>query len=188
MTCDEIIDTDTETETNTKTNTKSNKLRSHTHQTYIVTTRFDSNTWEYNEQYRSLHEISGCLYSDQMLMSSKVPTDASVFIVEMNNSRNRIEGIGLVRNRLSLDKNRIYSEINYNRFVYYGKYRLGREKLIEENSDLVETLDAILFKGKTHMKRGIGYTRITEKIMNLKRCEHIDILDTIINLFKMIFL
>jgi len=111
-----------------------------------------------------------------------------VFVVEMNNSRNRIEGIGLVRNRLSLDKNRIYSEINYNRFVYYGKYRLGREKLIEENSDLVETLDAILFKGKTHMKRGIGYTRITEKIMNLKRCEHIDILDTIINLFKTIFL
>jgi hypothetical protein len=162
-------------------------LKKYTQQTYIVTTRFDTTTWEYNEQYRDLHEITGCLYSDQTQMSRKVPIDASVLVIEMNNSKNMIEGVGLIRNRISIDKNRMYSEINYNRFVYRGKYRIGREKLIEENLDLVETLDAVLFKGKTHMKRGTGYTRITDKIMKLERCEHIDIIDTLIKIFKKVF-
>jgi hypothetical protein len=154
---------------------------------YIVTTRFDETTWEYNSQYRSAHDITGCLYSDQMTMSSKVPIGSPVFVVEMNNSQNRIEGIGLIRNRLYFEKTRIYSEINYNRYIYCGKHRLGRDELLSRHVDLVETLDAILFKGKTHMKRGSGYTRITEKIMALKRCVHLNLLDEIITLFQEVY-
>ena len=156
-------------------------------ESYIVTTRFDDTTWKHNEQYRTLHNISGCLYSDQMAMSRKVPIDAPVFVIEMNNSKNHIEGIGLIRNRLYFENTRIYSDINYNRYIYSGKHRIGRSKLLHHNSDLVESLDAVLFKGKSHMKRGTGYTRMTEKIMALKSCVHLNLPEDIITLFQEVY-
>jgi len=151
----------------------------------IVTTRFDAVTWERNEKYRKYYGVRGCLYSDQLRMPSKVSLDAVVCVVEMNNSLNRIEGAGLVRNRPVLDtKVRMYTERNYNRFVYRGKHRISRETMERLNPDLVKTLDAVLFKGKTHMKRGAGYTRMTEKVMANERCAHINISDELADIFK----
>ena len=57
---------------------------------------------------------------------------------DQNNSKNKIEGIGLIRNRTHVDKYyKIYHEGNYNRYVYKGNYYLNREKLLTLDENLV---------------------------------------------------
>jgi hypothetical protein len=111
--------------------------------------------------------------------------DALVFVIEMNNSLNKIEGIGLVRNKAIVNKGyKIHSERNYNRYIFNGKYRIGREELERINPKINIILDYILFKEKTHLKRGIGFTTVPEKLLNHTKCEGIDLKNEI----KIIFI
>jgi hypothetical protein len=60
-------------------------------------------------------------------MTEKIPLNSLVFVVEMNNSTNKIEGIGLIRNMLHPEKKlRVYQTGNYNRYTYYGNFRIDR--------------------------------------------------------------
>jgi hypothetical protein len=157
----------------------------------LATTRFTNSTWETNQKYRENNNISGCIYGSPQEMSPKILYDSLVFVVEMNNDSNTIEGIGMVRNRAHLDKYyNIYKDGNYNRFVYKSNYRLDRNKLLKYNRVLVEILDYILFYEKSHLKRGCGFTTITPKFLASKireDCKKLDlnkIINTIIGYFK----
>ena len=157
----------------------------------LITTRFTNSTWESNKKYREKNNISGCIYGSPQEMSPKIMNDSLVFVVEMNNETDNIEGIGLVRNRPYLDKYyKIYDQGNYNRFTYKSKYRLDRTTLWEYNRVLVKALDYILFGEKTHLKRGSGFTTVTNKILASKkheRCKKLvlsKIIDVIVGYFK----
>ena len=157
----------------------------------LATTRFTNSTWESNKNYRRRHNISGCIYGSPQEMSPKILPESLVFIVEMNNETNSIEGIGLVRNRAHLDKYyNIYQDGNYNRFVYKSDYHLDREKLLQYNDLIVKVLEYILFKEKSHLKRGSGFTTITTKLLASKKnesCKKLDvniIINIIIQTFK----
>jgi hypothetical protein len=132
----------------------------------IITSRFNQQTWNENALFREKHGISGCIYGSPRPVSEKIPLRSLMFVVEMNNSTNKIEGIGLVRNWVCHDdqKCRVYQVGNYNRYVYLGQYRLGRESL---NVDIVTILETLVFKGKTHLKRGRGMTRINKKMYEI---------------------
>lgn len=94
----------------------------------------------------------------------------------MNNSTNRIEGIGLIRNLPQFDKYyKVYQEGNYNRYIYKGTHYCSREQLERHNYNLVAVLDYILFKEKTHLKRGSGLTLLPDKLMNHKKCLDINL-------------
>jgi len=109
-------------------------------------------------------------------MSQKIPNESLVLVVEMNNTRNRIEGVGLIRNSPLLDRYyKTYDYFDYNRYFYKSNYHVSREKLQEYNHRLVDLLDHILFKEKTHMKRGSGFTTIPLKLLNHERCNGLDI-------------
>ena len=152
----------------------------------IVSTRFTNKTWEENVTYRNKHCYQGCIYGSPQDMSPKIYVDAIVFVVEMNNSTNKIEGIGLVRNRALFDKNyKIYQDSNYNRYTYNSNYRLDREMIIRQNLIIVSILEKILFKGKTHLKRGSGFTTIPEKLLNeaSKQNNNLNIIKEIKNIF-----
>ena len=158
----------------------------------LSTTRFTNSTWESNVNYRIKHNISGCIYGSPLEMSPKILYDSLVFIIEMNNETNNIEGISLVRNRPYLDKYyNIYKDGNYNRFVYKSNYHIDREKLIRYNEELVKLLEYILFKEKSHLKRGCGFTTITSKLLASKKnenCKKLDlnnIIKYIIQYFKL---
>lgn len=139
----------------------------------IATSRFNNETWEQNCAYRQKSHHKGCVYGAPLQISSKVPSQQLVFIVEMNNSTNKIEGIGLIRNIFQSDKyHKVYPNGNYNRYVYKSDYRLDRDVLERYNSQLVQNLEYILFKEKTHMKRGSGLTLIPEKLLKHKICEN----------------
>lgn len=145
----------------------------------LATTRFNNFTWLENERIRNNSNYKGCIYCAPQQMSPKIDLNSLVFIIEMNNSTNKIMGIGLVRNAISTDKYyKVYDIGNYNRYTFKGKYRLSRDDI---DCVLLETLETLLFKGKTHSKRGAGILRFPEKL--LKQCKDSDLKKEIKKIF-----
>ena len=138
----------------------------------ILTTRFDINTWRENCLYREKEKV-GCIYGSPFILNNKIEPNTLLFVIEMNNSLNRIEGIGLIKNNAHICDNKcsIYDIGNYNRYVYKGSIRIDRDTLIIYNRSLVEVLDYILFKGKSHLKRGTGFMKITDKFFKKEQCQ-----------------
>ena len=149
----------------------------------IVTGRFNNETLETNYAYRKKHNF-GCLYCVPFELSPKIHYETPVFVIEMNNSLNRIEGIGLIKNKPSCNRYyKVHEDGNTNRFIYIGDYFMERENFINTNSFIVDVLDEILFKGKTHSKRGCGLSIIPEKILKFDICNGRDIKKEIKDLF-----
>ena len=158
---------------------------------HIITSRFDNSTWDENCKFREKHQEIGCIYGSPQKITEKIPLNSLVFVVEMNNSTNKIEGIGLIRNLLRPEKKmRIYEAGNYNRYTYQGKYHLNRSVLEATIPQIIKILEQLVFTGKTHLKRGKGFTRISEKLYKhhkiLETYHYTDqqIIDEIKTLFK----
>ena len=133
----------------------------------IASTRFNNHTWNENVNYRNKIDHNGCIYGCPQSISSKILDDSLLYIFEMNNSLNRIEGIGLIKNKIYYDNYyKIYSDGNYNRFVYKSNYRVDRKQLELYYPDMLSLFELILFKGKTHLKRGFGITQVPEKLID----------------------
>ena len=136
---------------------------------HIQTTRFNQDTWNENVAFRTKYNYGGCIYNSPRLMSPKVKPDSIVYMLEMNNTLNRIEGIGSIINCPVLHKHyKIHGDANYNRFAFQSRIRLDRQEIQDENSELLELLETLCFKGKTHVKRGHGFMSISAKAIQLK--------------------
>ena len=154
----------------------------------MVTTRFNNDTYKENQEFKNKYNYTGCIYGAPQEMSPKIAIDSFVFVIEMNNSQNRLEGIGLIKNMTRMDMYfKIYFTGNFNRYVYKGKYHIKREILIQYNQNLIDILDQLLFKGYKHMKRGSGFTSITEKILDNDICKNINIQEQIKQIFIQVF-
>ena len=64
----------------------------------IVTSRFNNETLETNYAYRRKHGYA-CMYCCPQELSPKIHYNTPVFVIEMNNQKNQIEGIGLIQNK-----------------------------------------------------------------------------------------
>ena len=64
----------------------------------IVTTRFNNETLDVNYAYRRKKNFS-CMYCCPSELSPKILYDTPVFVIEMNNSTNKICCIGLIKNK-----------------------------------------------------------------------------------------
>jgi len=149
----------------------------------VVTVRYNNETWEANRNYRERKGIS-CIYASPCKLAETIELNSPVFVIEMNNSNNQIIGIGLIKNKFVTDKvYKIQQDSNYNRYIYLGEYHVSREIIDDYNPLLVYILDEILFKGYTHSKRGLGLTKIPEKVLKLDICENIDIKKEIRDIF-----
>jgi len=149
----------------------------------VVTSRFNNQTLESNYNYRKKKEFS-CLYCCPSELSTEITYNSPVFVIEMNNSINKIEGIGLIKNKPELKKYyNVHSDGNTNRYIYIGNYYISKEIVDDLNQPLLLLLEDLLFKGKTHSKRGSGLTRIPEKLLKLDRCNGINIKKEIKELF-----
>jgi len=149
----------------------------------VVTGRYNDKTWEASVHYRERKNLV-CIYAPPYKLSEKIDLDSPVFVVEMNNSKNEIMGIGLIKNKIVTDKvYKVQEDSNCNRYIYIGEYHMSRELLDKYNPFLVYVLDEILFKGKTHSKRGSGLTKIPEKVLKLEVCEGLDVKKEIKNVF-----
>ena len=153
----------------------------------IATSRFNSNTISENREYKRNSCMTGCIYGSPSPLSCKIEKDTLLFVVEMNNTTNKIEGVGLIRNIIQPKNHIVYNTGNYNRYIFKSQYRVDRIELVKYNEDLVIALDYILFKEKTHLKRGSGITLIPEKLLNHKICKKINMCLEIKNIFKTCF-
>jgi hypothetical protein len=130
----------------------------------IAVTRFNNKTWEENCKYRDKHDMKGCCYGTPVLLQVDIPVGALLYILEMNNDKNKIMGIGLIRNHNRADKRYcIYSDGNYNRYNYRSDYRIDRSEFKESNNLLLELFELLVFKGYTHLKRGQGIQLVKKK-------------------------
>jgi len=136
---------------------------------HLACTRFTEKTLAENERYRELHKIQGCIYGTPCPINETYPINSLIFVVEMNNSTNRIHGIGLIKNRIiTHERHNIYEytgdSYNFNRYVYKGDHWISRDMLAFSEPDVVQQLEAFLFFGKSHQKRRLGITML-KKIM-----------------------
>ena len=149
----------------------------------IVTGRFNNETRDANYAYRKKNGFN-CMYCCPTELSSKIEYDTPVFVIEMNNATNKIEGIGLIKNKLETKKYyKVHSDGNTNRYIYIGNYFIDRNIIDDYNNPLLNALEEILFKGKNHSKRGRGLTIIPQNALNRDICKGIDVRKEIKELF-----
>jgi len=142
---------------------------------YIATTRFTDITYHENMLYRYKKKLKGVIYPCPMKINPKLLLDIPMFVIEMNNSKNEICGISIIRNKLVFDISNVYSHTTFNRYVYVGKYYINREMLMRLNEELVIMIDTILFKGRSHQKRLQGISLIGEKLLKDERLNGVDL-------------
>ena len=124
----------------------------------IAATRFNNQTFFENKRWRESHNWTGCIYGSPIKICKKVLPNARVVVIEMNNSKpEKIMGIGIILNCSRIDiKAKIYSDDYYNRYIYRSIYRKDCKQISQTN--VIEYLEEILFRGKTHFKRARGIT------------------------------
>jgi hypothetical protein len=131
----------------------------------LMVTRFNNNTWEENARWRENNAFPGCIYNSPVHIKEDIPLMVTIYVVEMNNTTNKIMGFGKIVNKVHTDKKyRVYEERNYNRYTYRGQTRIDRKDIELENSENLEKLETALFKGKAHLKRGQGISKVTPLI------------------------
>jgi len=149
----------------------------------VVTGRFNNETRDANYAYRQKHNFK-CMYCVPYELSPKIFYNTPVFVIEMNNETNKIEGVGLIKNKPATNKYyKVHNDGNTNRYTYIGNYFLERKVVNDYKPLLVYILEEILFKGYTHSKRGSGLTTIPEKVLKLDVCEGMDIKKEIKRIF-----
>jgi phage pi2 protein 07 len=150
---------------------------------YLACTRFNNQTYKENTNYR-IKNGESVIYGSAFKTRQIYSVGALIFVTEMNNETNKIEGIGLIKNLLVCDKYyKIYDDNNYNRYIYRGKYWLSREQLDKLDIEISETLNNILFKGKSNMKRMSGITVLTDKLFTNWEYELRDLKNKVKNAF-----
>ena len=131
----------------------------------IMTTRFSDFGFIENREWRDERGVKGCIYGTPKMVSTNIEDRCPMFVIEMNNNRNRIEGVGFIINRPHEDnhKRRIHSDHNLNRYTYEGIYRLDKNDIVDNyHKKVIWVLEMLLFKGAKHSKRSIGITRLPE--------------------------
>lgn len=106
-----------------------------------------------------------------------------VFVLEMNNSTDRVAAIGMVKNRSIQNKYKVYENMSYNRHVYMGKMRIAREDVSPEEEEIMKVFDKLCFKGAKNMKRGQGITTFPVEVL-YKCSKHLDLVEYVREMFK----
>ena len=126
---------------------------------HIMTSRFSNETLEENKKYRESLSKVKCIYCCPDAIARSIPYESTLYVLEMNNSENKIVGIGKIKNVPKIQKYKVYNDNNYNRFQYIGKERVCRSDMDDEEEELMLLFDKWCFTGMGHLKRGQGIKR-----------------------------
>lgn len=141
----------------------------------LYVTRFNVITYKENKDWLKKNNEIGCVYGSPTKLSTKILPNSYIIVLEMNNSINKIEGLGIIKNQLIYNKKKykIYSDNNYNRFIYKSNLYISRDNFTNFEDNIIRNLEKILFKSHYHCKRGQGIQSISKiirenKIFNFK--------------------
>jgi hypothetical protein len=152
-------------------------------QQFIMTSRFSTATIEQNKLYRK-NTKTGCIYCSPSRIAISIPQNAVLFVLELNISTNKINGIGMLKNKSRCGLS-VYDNGNYNRYAYAGNYRIDVDDMTEPEKEFIAFLEPFCFKGKYHMKRGSGITKFPQIVYKTIIEEHQkNILDFIKQMFR----
>jgi len=156
-----------------------------TKKNHIVTTRFNNATWSENQHFiRRQDNNNKCVYCAPIMVASAIPSESIMFVMEMNNDTNKIMGIGMIRNHPLVNFASVYTNNNFNRYVYAGKYRIDRTDMTEEEEEVICAFDVVCFRGPRHMKRGHGITAFPNDMLCRCARNKMDLVDYMTNMFK----
>jgi len=150
---------------------------------HLMTSRFNDETWLQNIRFRENNPSVLCLYSSPTSVSTHIIQDSIMFVLEMNNTQNKIMGVGMVKNHPSINKYEVYEYAEFNRFMYAGKMRIDRSQMSEEEEKIMRVLDKTCFTGKTHLKRGTGIAMFPAEML-FRFASVMDLVEYIRNMFK----
>jgi len=159
---------------------------------HIVTTRFTNETWSENKEYCEKYNSQlKCAYGVPLQTNNNFTRDDVLLVLEMNNEENTIMGVGMVKNQpIVRSKNySIYTNPDYNRYVYLGKNRIDRSEMNNEEEIICKVFEILCFTGKRHQKRLSGIKafpmdmiyRMSRRAIELGKT---DLVEFMINMFK----
>ena len=118
---------------------------------YIGTVRFNNDTYIENYRWRIMNDYNGCIYSLRHRTSKIFPPFCKIIVIEMNNTINRIMGIGYLYNHLRLShKEKIHENVYQNRYIYKGESHIDR---VDLDPEILNLLESLVFKTSSHYKR-----------------------------------
>jgi hypothetical protein len=150
---------------------------------YIMTSRFNNRTYAEMKAYCQTTRAIKSIYGVPREITHHVSRDSILFVLEMNNETNRIDGIGMVRNQAFPKRHGVYENDTYNMYSYVGKLHIDRDDMDDEEYQFMEIFDILCFKGCRHQKRCQGITRFPIDLLEKFR-EKLDLTDYISKMFK----
>ena len=151
----------------------------------ICVTRFNEATFNENRAWIKNNNSSlGCIYGTPVKISETIYPDSLLLVLEMNNTKNTIEGIGIIKNNLARENRKyykIYTDNNYNRFIYKSNYRIDRKNFTSYENEVIALLEDYLFKSAYHCKRGQGIQKLPKTVVNN---EEFDFVRFLITMYK----
>ena len=150
----------------------------------ICVTRFNNLTFnEYRNWIKEKNNNIGCIYGTPLKITDNILPDTIIIVLEMNNTKNIIEGIGIIKNNLVKEDKKyykIYTDNNYNRFIYKSNRRINRTDFTTYQNEIITLLEKYLFKSAYHCKRGQGIQKIPKRVIN---CEEFNFVRFLINMY-----
>ena len=140
----------------------------------VCITRFDNKTINENKLWKRRNNIQGCIYGSPIKIIEAIYPEKEIIVIEMNNSTNKIEGFGLIKNKLNNKKCKIYSDNNYNRYIYNSNFRIDKDEITDKYiNGKIKEIEKLLFKSPYHSKRRHGIQRIPNFIKNIDDFDYI---------------
>ena len=161
----------------------------------IYTTRFTSETYEENRAYKQnmLDGFKGSLYSTTLSFPVNASMSKYFFVLDMNNTTNKLMGVGFMKNLLAKDQNiRVHKRQGFNLNIYKSDFYISLDSVDSVDSVekggrslwktfLAKEFESYLFYGKSNMKRGGAFTRFPLKKMEYKHLKFLLMLFVVIN-------
>ena len=136
----------------------------------ICVTRFNDSTFQENRNWITINNSNiGCIYGTPVKITENILPNTILIVIEMNNTKNIIEGIGIIKNDLVKENKKyfkIYSDNNYNRFIYKSNFRISKNNFSDYEKEVISFLEEYLFKSSSHCKRGQGIQKLPKKVAN----------------------
>ena len=125
---------------------------------HVLLHKHSNETYTALNEWRTKKNITGTSYNLDHKLHKSLPDKTPLYIIDINNDVNRIEGIGILyKCKIKrLYKYNIYPHRERNRYSYKTPFYMKRDALIELNNKsklCIYFLEYVLFYGKKNYKR-----------------------------------
>jgi hypothetical protein len=148
---------------------------------HLVTTRFNDQTYMENRKFCKKYNKKS-LYCNPHPLPANVPLGSTVYVIEMNNSKDKIAGIG--KNTLKYNVYNVYEEEFYNQNHFEGDERIDSDEFLESEKEFITSLEKQCFFGRGHLKRGHRMLSFPQTKIGTCMKNGLDIIGTIENIFN----